>query len=143
MWSIGVITYIMLVGFPPFLSRGEHEDPSTLLNAPFWSLFNEKTDMLIDAIKQVRPPTSLTIQANVNWAPIFWGHLEQAKEFVSGLLTANPDDRMTAQEALRHPWLQVWLLRTLLFILFSHYRPTLSREKSLLEVSPSIQRIRP
>lgn len=52
MWSIGVIAYILLVGFPPFLSHADDDDPNTLMNAPFWTLFNERTDMLVDAIKQ-------------------------------------------------------------------------------------------
>ena len=54
MWSVGVITYIMLVGFPPFLSHADDDDPNTLLNAPFWTLFNERTDMLVAAIRDGR-----------------------------------------------------------------------------------------
>lgn len=43
----------MLVGFPPFLSHADDDDPNTLMNAPFWTLFNERTDMLVDAVKEV------------------------------------------------------------------------------------------
>lgn len=52
-FDVGVITYILLVGFPPFLSHADDDDPNTLMNAPFWTLFNERTDMLVDAVKEV------------------------------------------------------------------------------------------
>lgn len=43
----------------------------------------------------------------VNFAPVFWDNLKEAKEFVSGLLKADPKERMTAAQALKHPWLKV------------------------------------
>jgi len=36
----------------------------------------------------------------------YWGHIsEEAKDFVSRLLLVNPHQRLTASQALQHPWL--------------------------------------
>lgn len=35
-----------LCGFPPFFSEIEFQDPSMLMNSPFWYLFNTETDVL-------------------------------------------------------------------------------------------------
>jgi len=76
LWSIGVITYILLCGFPPF--------------------YNETLHKLFEEI----------MQAQYEFLEEYWGHISDlAKDFVSKLLVANPMKRMTAAQALKHPWI--------------------------------------
>jgi len=76
LWSIGVITYILLCGFPPF--------------------YNENISKLFEEI----------MQADYDFPEEYWGHIsDNAKDFISKLLVADPCRRLTAAEALNHPWL--------------------------------------
>eukprot|EP01101_Sappina_pedata_P012037 TRINITY_DN81_c1_g1_i1.p1 TRINITY_DN81_c1_g1~~TRINITY_DN81_c1_g1_i1.p1 ORF type:complete len:317 (-),score=143.89 TRINITY_DN81_c1_g1_i1:122-1018(-) len=76
LWSIGVITYILLCGFPPF--------------------YDECLNNLFEEI----------MEARYEFPEEYWGHIsEEAKDFVARLLLVNPEQRMTASQALEHPWI--------------------------------------
>ncbi|XP_060900789.1 myosin light chain kinase 2, skeletal/cardiac muscle isoform X1 [Labrus mixtus] len=76
MWSLGVITYMLLSGLCPFLGDDDNETLNNIL-ACKWN-FDEQE---------------------------FVDTSEQAKDFISKLLVVNKSWRMGASEALRHPWL--------------------------------------
>ena len=76
LWSLGVITYVMLCGFQPF-------------NAP-------DTDTLFRAIR-----AGAYDFPEPYWTPVS----AQAKNFVRALLTVDPSARLTAVQALQHPWI--------------------------------------
>lgn len=76
MWSLGVITYMLLSGLCPFLGDTDNETLNNIL-ACQWN-FEEQE---------------------------FTDTSDQAKDFISRLLIVNKSWRMTAGEALRHPWL--------------------------------------
>lgn len=76
MWSIGVLIYVMLTGESPFLGDDKQE---TFLNIS---------------------------QVNVDYSQdTFEGISSQAVDFIKSLLVKNPRKRATAEEGLRHPWL--------------------------------------
>ncbi|KAF9349155.1 hypothetical protein BGX34_002009 [Mortierella sp. NVP85] len=77
MWAVGVITYFLLCGYTPFDRQNSMDEVHAILHAEF------------------------------EFAPAeYWhGVSETAKSFVNGLLTADPEHRMTAARALQHPWL--------------------------------------
>ena len=76
MWSIGVITYVLLCGFCPFYSENDAE--------------------LYRLIRQGR----------YTFPSPYWDNVSDlAKDFVRRLLVVKPDARMTASEALKHPWI--------------------------------------
>ncbi|KAM9392971.1 serine/threonine kinase 17a like [Pholidichthys leucotaenia] len=76
MWSIGVLTYVMLTGESPFLGDNKQE---TFLNIS---------------------------QVNVDYSEdTFEGISSLAVDFIKSLLVKNPRKRTTAEECLRHPWL--------------------------------------
>lgn len=77
MWSIGVILYILLCGYPPF-----YED-----NAP--ALFRK----IIDAEYDFDDP--------------IWNEVsEDAKNLIRNLLIKDPEKRLTAKQVLQHTWLK-------------------------------------
>ncbi|CAO3569504.1 unnamed protein product [Mortierella alpina] len=77
MWALGVITYFLLCGYTPFDRQNSMDEVHAILKAEY------------------------------EFTPIeYWqGVSDMAKSFVSRLLTADPSRRMTAAEALQHPWL--------------------------------------
>ncbi|KAM9215889.1 serine/threonine-protein kinase 17A [Dugong dugon] len=76
MWSIGVLTYVMLTGISPFLGDNKQE---TFLNISQMNLsFSEEE---FDVVS------------------------ESAIDFIKALLVKKPEDRATAEECLKHPWL--------------------------------------
>jgi serine/threonine protein kinase len=76
-WATGVILYIMLCGFPPYYD----EDNSTM----FEDIIN-------------LPPSF----PSPEWDAIS----TQGKDFVKLLLEKNPSKRLSARQALQHPWVQ-------------------------------------
>jgi len=77
LWSIGVITYFLLAGFPPFMGETLQEIADLILRADF--------DFP---------------------SPYFDEVSKEAKDFIKKLLVAEPQDRMTATIALEHPWMK-------------------------------------
>eukprot|EP01127_Copromyxa_protea_P016932 TRINITY_DN5123_c0_g1_i1.p1 TRINITY_DN5123_c0_g1~~TRINITY_DN5123_c0_g1_i1.p1 ORF type:complete len:437 (-),score=58.96 TRINITY_DN5123_c0_g1_i1:207-1484(-) len=94
MWSLGVITYILLCGFPPFVSCEEWI--SQLGYRPYFTFINERTPFLVAAIKT----------GAYTFPNDFWDIISRlAKQFVSRLLQVNMEERMSATESLHHPWI--------------------------------------
>ncbi|KAK6491818.1 putative serine/threonine-protein kinase irlB isoform X1 [Huso huso] len=76
MWSLGVITYMLLSGLSPFLGEDDNETLNNIL-ACQWDFEGEE----------------------------FGNISEEAKDFISKLLIKNKCWRISATEALKHPWL--------------------------------------
>ncbi|XP_020237359.1 calcium-dependent protein kinase 19-like [Cajanus cajan] len=76
-WSAGVILYILLSGQPPFWADNEK------------GIFDEILGGVIDMVSEPWPSIS-----------------HAAKDLVRKMLTSDPKKRITAAEALEHPWLK-------------------------------------
>jgi len=74
MWSIGVLVYLFLSGCPPFFDNNKHRLYEQIISG--------------------------TYHFTGDWDSIS----PEAKDFIESCLTLNPDDRMTADESLRHKW---------------------------------------
>ncbi|KAL6183964.1 PREDICTED: calcium and calcium/calmodulin-dependent serine/threonine-protein kinase-like [Fragaria vesca subsp. vesca] len=75
MWALGVILYILLSGYPPFIAQSNRQKQQMIMAGEF--SFYEKT-----------------------WKGISLS----AKQLISDLLKVDPEKRPSAQELLDHPW---------------------------------------
>lgn len=85
MWSFGVITFVMLFGYPPFHSRNDDDD----------EIFEKIKEGFINE----------TQEDYGNWFPESIPVSEAAKNFIAHCLESDVAKRYTATEALSDPWL--------------------------------------
>lgn len=84
MWSFGVVLFVMIYGFPPF--HGNTDD---------------------EIFKAVRKGFEPRERAGYGaFFPADMKRSESVRDLVSRLLTTDPAARLTAAEALQHPWLR-------------------------------------
>jgi calcium/calmodulin-dependent protein kinase I len=77
LWSIGVITYVLLCGFPPFYGKSQAQLFEKILNADF----------------DFPEPEWTQISA-------------EAKDFINHLLVLDVKERYNTKQCLDHPWLK-------------------------------------
>ncbi|KAK3376710.1 kinase-like domain-containing protein [Lasiosphaeria ovina] len=84
LWALGVITYFLLCGYTPFDRDSDFEEMQAILNADY------------------------------GFTPLeYWrGVSDSAKDFIKRCLTIDPSRRMTAHEALQHPFVAGWARAT-------------------------------
>jgi len=76
LWSIGVITYLLLCGFPPFYG-----------------------ETLPEVFEQI-------MKADYEFPDPYWTDIsKEAKDFISKLLVVDSKKRLTAKQAIEHPWI--------------------------------------
>ncbi|XP_020484419.2 serine/threonine-protein kinase DCLK2 isoform X2 [Labrus bergylta] len=76
-WAAGVITYILLCGFPPFRSESNLQE---------------------DLFDQI-------LLGRLDFPSPYWDNItDSAKELIGKMLTVNAEARYTAQDILSHPW---------------------------------------
>lgn len=76
MWSVGVLLYVCLCGFPPFS-------------------------------EELGPPSmrQQILEAKFAFYSPYWDEIEDISlDLISRLLVAKPDERLTVQQAICHPW---------------------------------------
>ncbi|KAJ3065189.1 hypothetical protein HDU98_011420 [Podochytrium sp. JEL0797] len=77
MWSIGVMTYFLLCGYTPFDGQGSRDDLDKVLHGRY-------------AFEPVEYWTDIS---------------DKAQDFIRRTILVDPTKRMTAVEALNHPWI--------------------------------------
>lgn len=80
LWSLGIITYILLSGFPPFFSRnGQPISPQMETNI---------------------------IYGNYDFPDSHWRHISNdAKDLIRRLLLTKPEKRLSSAQVMEHPWI--------------------------------------
>lgn len=76
-WSVGVVLFVMLVGYPPFYGETDAE--------------------IADQVKHADPDLTQKRWKNIS---------EDAKDLVLRMLNKSPKQRINITEALNHPWLR-------------------------------------
>ena len=79
-WSIGVVAFILLSGTPPFYEEDTYELYETIKACKY--SFKDET-----------------------WKSV----TDEAKDFISKTLVADPEKRMTSIEMMAHPWMSAEL----------------------------------
>lgn len=75
MWSVGVITYVLLGGYNPFRGMDDRET-LTKIREGQWDFSNS-----------------------------LWSHIsDDGRDFIRQLLIYSPEERMNVKTALKHPW---------------------------------------
>jgi len=78
MWSIGIITYLLLSGVSPFRGQNDRE-----------------------TLQRIQ-------MGDIDFDFELWQNISrEAKHFVANLLVYKPEERMSVRQALAHPWLQI------------------------------------
>jgi serine/threonine protein kinase len=76
-WSLGVVVFVLLVGYPPFLEENQAALFHKIRNGE-WVFYEDD-----------------------------WKHISnEAKEFVQKVLVVDPNERWNIEECLRSPWIQ-------------------------------------
>uniref|UniRef100_A0A7S0I2N3 cGMP-dependent protein kinase n=1 Tax=Hanusia phi TaxID=3032 RepID=A0A7S0I2N3_9CRYP len=76
LWSLGVVVYVMLCGFPPFA--------------------DENRALLFEQIKR----------GKYYFLSPYWDSVsDQAKDMVSKMIVVNPEERLDTTQCLNHPWI--------------------------------------
>lgn len=85
-WATGVITYILLCGFPPFVSPTNNQE--------------ELFDQILRGYYEFHSP--------------YWDDISgSARELIVNMIQVDQDKRFSAQEVLDHPWVSVSRVRLL------------------------------
>jgi len=75
MWSVGVILFVTLVGYPPFMEQDKNVQSDKICRGEYEFLEED------------------------------WGGISKvAQNLINSLLVVNPDYRWSASQALRHEW---------------------------------------
>ncbi|KAI8832562.1 calmodulin-dependent protein kinase [Chytriomyces cf. hyalinus JEL632] len=78
MWSIGVMTYFLLCGYTPFDAQGGRDDLDKILGGQY-------------AFEPIEYWTDISLKA---------------QDFIRRTILVDPKARMSAADALKHPWIQ-------------------------------------
>ena len=96
MWAIGVITYFLLCGYTPFDRDTNLEEMQAILAADYKF---EPADYWQDVSDNGMSQGPLKVEG-------YYGLTDEpAREFIRKCLTTDPTKRLTAHQALQHPFL--------------------------------------
>ncbi|CAG9329264.1 unnamed protein product [Blepharisma stoltei] len=101
-WSLGVILHMMLIVRPPFHGETDH--------------------ILIRSIEH-----GFTMDKN-----LFLYYSSEAQDLLEKMLVSNPNERISADEALDHPWFNRTIMKQKSFIRFLNFHTKNKIEKAIL-----------
>jgi len=114
LWSLGIITYILLCGYSPFY-------------------YAQDSNQLYDAICHGR----------YTFDEKYWRNISSyGKDFVKTLLQVDPEKRATAEQALDHPWLNNLCPKHVKYLKKQNETPKYDKKMSSLKNSQIISAIK-
>jgi len=95
MWSVGVIIYILLSGYPPFYADSA---PALFKKVNLHSIVY--TSLLSHILLQI-------MDVKYDFDDSVWDDIsDSAKDLIRNLLVKEPGKRFTAKQCLQHPWVK-------------------------------------
>jgi calcium/calmodulin-dependent protein kinase I len=116
LWAVGAVLFLLLSGTPPFADYDLHSElernsinEQSCNSAMTWegSGYHHFTAFCPSnpQFKKRRSLVNKILRGDTNFCEKDWINVsEEAQHLVFGLLTVNPDNRLTAEEALEHEW---------------------------------------
>ena len=129
-WSIGVISYILLCGYPPFYDENDANLFAQILKGKLWLWGPSSRDQLSSCITReklclkslvavvpgepgwqhsplsCRKPDRNYFAGEFEFDSPYWDDIsEEAKDFIRSLMCVNVDHRLTCEAALEHCWI--------------------------------------
>jgi serine/threonine protein kinase len=121
LWGCGVILFVLLSGNPPFYHEKDRALYELIRNGaysfqdPVWDLISDEcvplTPTAAGRCRRAHPvsaqaqPDSDTACMRSVWRWCHRGLRCRAKDLIQKLLVVDPAQRLTAQQALAHPWI--------------------------------------
>lgn len=104
-WSIGVISYILLCGYPPFYDENDA------------NLFAQILKGCVLGFKLLCNNFLMFFLGEYEFHSPYWDDIgESAKEFISSLMTVQAEQRFTCKQALAHPWYVSMYIKLYFFV---------------------------
>lgn len=98
-WSIGVITYILLCGYPPF-----YDEKDELLFAQI--LKGNRLSFFFVMINRWIKIFSFVFAGEFEFESPYWDDIsDSAKHFIRNLICVDVNKRYTCKEAIKHAWI--------------------------------------
>jgi serine/threonine protein kinase len=100
-WSVGIITYLLLSGVSPF--RGQVR----ILEFRSYQLCVRVAQMMsLFALQNDRETLQRIQMGDIDFDYELWQNVSrEAKHFVANMLVYKPEERMSVRQAMQHPWL--------------------------------------
>lgn len=103
-WACGVILYILLVGYPPFWDEDQHRLYAQIKAGTY------DVRLLPRQLRDINNHNFHHLLVFQQYPSPEWDTVTpEAKNLINQMLTVNPYKRITASEALKHPWICVSL----------------------------------
>ncbi|ALC48139.1 CaMKI [Drosophila busckii] len=86
-WSIGVISYILLCGYPPFYDEND-------------------ANLFAQILKDYESVMDVHLTGEFEFDSPYWDEIsDSAKQFIKNLMCVTVEKRFTCKQALAHPWI--------------------------------------
>jgi serine/threonine protein kinase len=114
-FSFGVLAYLLVAGFPPYCGAEKRAGKDgKVANVPFWNTAASASasapapagGKASSSSSSSSSSTSSSSSALLFPSPHFDAVSPQCRDFLGAVLRLAPGERLTAAQALAHPWLQ-------------------------------------
>lgn len=111
-WSIGVISYILLCGYPPFYDENDANLFAQILKGTGnyllnfnKSIYKMKCKIFQMELFLILSCVSLFVSGEFEFDSPYWDDIsDYAKDFIRQLMCVDVSKRFSCRQALQHPW---------------------------------------
>lgn len=103
-WSIGVISYILLCGYPPFYDENDANLFAQILKGEeYFTIVFPNFYIIFQCL--IMQPWNVLLLGDFEFDSPYWDEIsDSAKDFIRQLMCVDVEKRYTCRQALQHPW---------------------------------------